>query len=192
MANISEPEELARHLMAKNVDKSALLIGIDGKDGIGKSTLAKELSRLINAKLISLDDFLVRNQDKYVDSLKIGEITDAIKSTTGIVIIEGVCLLAAVDRIDAKLNDLIYVKRTRHGIWVDEDTCGSTKTADEVIADEERELAAFLEWEAGQEGKDLPTNTDIKLSALREEIIRYHAKYKPSERASVVFEAKHA
>jgi hypothetical protein len=32
----------------------------------------------------------------------------------------------------------------------------------------------------------------MKLSALREEIIRYHAKYKPSERASVLFEAKHA
>jgi ABC-type dipeptide/oligopeptide/nickel transport system ATPase component len=192
MANISEPEELARHLLAKNLGKSTFLIGIDGKDGIGKSTLAQELSRLINAKLISLDDYLIRNQDKYVDSLKIDEIIDAIKSTTDIIIIEGVCLLAAIDRIGARLNDLVYVKRTSHGIWVDEDTCGSAKTADEVIADEERMLSMFLKGDSSLEEKDLTTNTDMKLSALREEIIRYHAKYKPSERASVLFEAKHA
>tara|TARA_Y100001938_G_scaffold135436_1_gene197110 strand:- start:1796 stop:2374 length:579 start_codon:yes stop_codon:yes gene_type:complete len=192
MTNISEPKELARQIMAKNISKSAWLIGIDGIDGIGKSTLAKEISLLINAKLISLDDFLARNQDIYVDSLRVNEIFDAITSTVGITIIEGVCLLAAIDRTNVKLNELVYVKRIRHGIWVDEETYGSTKTADEVVADEERKLAVFLEWEASQKGKDSPTNNDRKLSAFREEIIRYHAKYKPSERASVIFEAKHA
>jgi len=192
MTHFSDPEELANHLMAHKGEKSIWLIGIDGKDGVGKSQLAQKLSGLLGAKLVSLDELLEKHQDRYVASLKVDELADEVRAVQGPLIIEGVCLLAALERLGVQLDELVYVKRMRHGLWVDEDICDTSKPVDQVIAKEESDLLVFLEWEASVEGKDAPTEQDAKLSPLTEEIIRYHAKYQPSRVASHIYEAKHA
>lgn len=192
MTHFSAPEELANHLMGRKCEKTIWLVGIDGKDGVGKSELAERLSELLDVKLVSLDRYLEQHRDRYVAYLKVNELADEIREVRGLVIIEGVCLLAAAERMGMQLNELVYVKRMRHGLWVDEEICSPDRPVDEVLEKEKSDLFVFLEWEASVAGKALPSEDDAQLSPLTEEIIRYHAKYQPSRVASHIFEANHA
>ncbi|MCU8395870.1 hypothetical protein M2G63_21965 [Vibrio vulnificus] len=45
-------------------------IWIDGKDGSGKSYLATQLGEQLEIPVLSVDDFLVRQQGFYVSSVK--------------------------------------------------------------------------------------------------------------------------
>lgn len=187
----SDREELANYLVKREIGESIWPLGIDGKDGAGKSALAKIISKPLDAKIISLDNFLERHQDNYLESLRLGELAKAIHEAGERVIIEGVCLLAAVERVGIKLGDLIYVKRTKNGIWLDEETCHFSEPPNKVIEEQKRGLSITMAWYANNEGKAAPSEEDLQLPALAEELIHYHAKYRPSETATHTFEAKH-
>ena len=192
MAVFRDSSLLANALAEEIHEASGFIIGIDGKDGSGKSRLAKELSEKLSAKVIELDSFMEKNQGRYVTALKTEEIQAAISQASGIIIIDGVCLLAAVKAIGVKLNTLVYVKRTHHGLWMDEDICQIENSAEETIKKQEADLLIFLEWEAANKEKPPPSQEDAKLSSLTEEIIRYHAEYSPPQGAQHVYEAEHA
>lgn len=192
MKVFSDVQALADYLQTRRQNKKLLNIGIDGKDGVGKTKLASELSRYIGIKVISLDDYIEKNQDRYVSALKLNKLSMAFKNVQGIIAIEGVCLLAATKHLGIELDEHIYIKRMNHGLWADEDVCCPKESADKIIEKEEADLLVFLEYEASGEGKDKPSEGDAGLSGLTKEIIRYHVEYMPSQIASCIFQVNHA
>ncbi len=169
----------------------AKLIGIDGLDGIGKTPLANLLARRLNANVVSLDSYLVKNQDKYIDALT-EEVNAALFETKGVTIVEGVCLLAAAKRFGFELDFLVYLKKTHNGLWADEDVCDISASAEETISREEDEVFIFKEWNSSNKNLEIPKREDVKLSGLRCELIHYHSKYQPHKSANLVLEVEHA
>lgn len=87
------------------------LIGIDGRDGSGKTTLGRYLAWSFNISLIETDLFLVGEQDelKYYDD-QIQRIIRARLAKSRPVIVEGVALLRLLNRLGVKPDFLVYVR----------------------------------------------------------------------------------
>ena len=62
---ITSIEELASLLRAHD------LIGVDGCDGAGKSHLSAKLASILDAEVISIDDFKEKHRDCYVESIRL-------------------------------------------------------------------------------------------------------------------------
>ena len=164
------------------------VIGIDGTDGVGKTTLANELGRAIGVPIVSLDDFIVKNQGSYVPHLQISDLREALASAGRPVIVDGVCLLAALERLSLQADVLVYVKRVADwGHWYDEDACDPEEDEETLIARLSREAADFARLDAQLSSEPVPAEGETGLTALREEIIRYHCQYRPSRRAQISF-----
>jgi uridine kinase len=143
------------------------LTGIDGTDGSGKSTLAKHLSSQLGFAHINLDDHLEKNRGQFVKYIKYDQVKGEIDKAKQPIVIEGVCLLAAIENLTDPLGILIYVKRVSdYGMWYDKEDCEVNEDIDEFIIRK-------------KSGGSIP--------ALTEEIIRYHYKYKPYEKAGIIY-----
>src|SRR4029077_13096818 len=145
------------------------IIAIDGRDGAGKSCLAKRLCNLIGGDVVSLDCFLQqKNQGAYVRYLDLAAIKAAIERCATPKIIEGDCVLEVLNSIVYKWDVLIYVKEIYFGYyWKDEDILDSTEPIEKLIG----ALASR--------------------GGLKEEVIRYHDKYRPSRQAKIIFLRPH-
>ena len=150
-------------------------VGVDGVDGCGKTTLAKALAQQLDVPLISLDDFLDKNQGGYLNHLRYKELKRALDAKSQC-IVEGVCLLQVMEIANVKVDALVYVKRMQHGIWADERECDVVEDV-EIFLKAERELV-----EAFASSETDPTNP--ALPHLAEELIRYHASYRPFDQAT--------
>ena len=161
-------------------------VGIDGVDGSGKSLLASLLSRKLGWPHINLDDYVEENMGQYVGHIHYDEVRNILNKTEGSIIIEGICLLAVLERLERHLDLLIYVKRVAHyGRWYDEEDCTVSEDIDDFMKRKKEELRKFVEMEAHIEGNEPPG--EVMFPELAEEIIRYHCKYKPHERADIVY-----
>jgi hypothetical protein len=146
---------------------NAGLIGIDGIDGSGKTTLSKKLSDELGYTHINLDDYVDRNCGTFVEHIRYDELLSSIHSTQSPVILEGVCLLAVLEKLQRKADLLIYVRRiTDYGSWREEDNCDIVGDVDELILD--------------ANACDIPP--------LVEELIRYHHRYAPHRRADIIYD----
>lgn len=89
----------------------ACLIGIDGRDGSGKTTLGRYLAWHFNVTLLETDLFLVANQEelKYYDN-EIKRIISLRLAKPRPVIVEGVALLRLLGHLLIKPDFLIYVR----------------------------------------------------------------------------------
>jgi hypothetical protein len=101
--------------------------------------------------------------------------------------LEGVCILDVLSQLKFKPDFKIYIKRiTDYGFWRDEHLYNVVGDINEFIEKENRELYEFSKNMARIEGTEFdPSNCNI--SKLREEIIRYHHKYRPHENADLIF-----
>lgn len=134
-------DELASVLSSFLREGNACYIGIDGKDGSGKSALVKSLSEKLEIEFICLDDFVENKKGGYVAFLDVAAINEARKTIGCPLIIEGVCLLAAAERIGVKINVLIYVKRMSvYGDWRDREECEPQIPPDKLVKKLEEEL----------------------------------------------------
>jgi len=159
-------------------------IGLDGLDGVGKSTLAREIANRLGGSLISLDDHLVKKQNGYTLHIRCDELKALISASRSPILIEGVCLLAVARRCGFDVDLLVYVRRLSHnsGIWHDQELCMAEKSADE-LKQEARELRkAFSTTEKPDSVAD---DDDLGLTG---ELIDYHAQWKPVQRADLVFD----
>ena len=84
------------------------LFAIDGYHGAGKSTVARDVAALLGIQCIHLDEFLVEDQGAFLDFLRYPELSVALRPRP--VIVEGVCLLAVLDRLHIKPDTLVYVQ----------------------------------------------------------------------------------
>jgi hypothetical protein len=99
-------------------------------------------------------------------------------------VMEGICMLYALDRLQVTPDLLIYVKRIdRHGEWEDEDTGDPTESAETIIQQEAARAGPFRE----ALGEPPPAEGESGLDSLREEVIRYHCDFHPVRRAQIVY-----
>jgi hypothetical protein len=100
-------------------DLTRPLVGVDGYHGVGKSTLARTISTLLEIRCVHLDAFVNANEGSFVQSLRFRELSDVLCERP--LIVEGVCLLDVLERLHVKPDLLIYVEgvepdpRTRRG-----------------------------------------------------------------------------
>ncbi|MEC9493047.1 hypothetical protein [Flexistipes sp.] len=194
MKTFTTVAQLAEEISKRRQEGDVNVIGIDGKDGSGKSWLAAALAETQAADVISLDDYLERNQGGYTRYLDITAINQKLSRTGRPVILEGVCLLAAAELIGIDIDIRIYVKRmSPYGTWRDEEECDPALPPEELIAERNKELEEFakfeaiLDYENGAE-KEETADGDFSLPKLEKELIRYHAQYRPASNADCVFE----
>jgi hypothetical protein len=162
-------------LVAHIRDKGYSRIGVDGTNGAGKSTMAGALARALGLNHVNLDDYLVKKQGGFLDHLKYDDIKQK-TSELGCFVIDGVCLLSVLEKIETPIDCLVYVKRMCHGLWADEDECEVTGEVEDYIR-KERETVRLIE------GSETTPDT----LGLAEEIIRYHDKYKPHRKAELFY-----
>ncbi|WP_144424978.1 shikimate kinase [Pseudomonas trivialis] len=155
---------------------STTRIGIDGIDGAGKSTLAREVSEALGLPCISLDSFVEKDMKGYVEHIDYLKLKATLEKFEGYVV-EGVCLRQVLRRIQLApaVNN---IKRVQHGVWSDEANLDISEPVDVVLA-RERELASLFSI-------SLVSNL-----GLAEEVIRYHAEFRPHNHADVTYVAAH-
>lgn len=165
------------------------IVGIDGKDGTGKSTIAQKVSSELKIRHINLDDYVEEyDSGTYVSNIKNEELLSAITISSNPLIIEGVCLLSIMEQFDLKLDLLVYVKKIDScGFWHDRDKCDLEEDVDEFILKEKASLRSLAEFEAHLEGAQMSTE-DVEYPSLSEEIIRYHYVFKPHIKADIIYE----
>ena len=188
MHETSNPDEIAELLRTSYTHALSGTIAIDGTDGVGKTTLAVALQNSLGGTLVSLDDFVLEKHGGYVPYLKTVELKAVLETINRPIIVEGVCVLSALERVFHERNVLIYVKRlASYGYWHDEDVCDPTEPVEELIARRAEEVGSFARLDAELSGEPLPEDKKPRLTPLREEIIRYHARYRPSRYADIIF-----
>lgn len=179
--NVDEIADLIKSTFA-----TAGIIGIDGNDGVGKSTLAKELGEVIGAAVFSIDDFVANNLGSYIPNLRAKELQAAVSSASRPLIVEGVCLLNALEVADLKPDLLIYLKRmSNYGHWYDQDECDPVEEEDALIQRLSNLALEFSRLDASLSGKPEDEVRASGLTPLREEIIRYHSRFRPSRNAHI-------
>jgi len=87
------------------------IIAIDGDLGCGKTKLANELSEKIQIPVLHVDDFLIPNTGRFLDSIKYFDLKKNLKEAGSRVIIEGICLLDVLDKINVKYSKYLFIER---------------------------------------------------------------------------------
>src|SRR5262245_48888077 len=176
-ATLRSQEELHARLNDLLPNDGRFCIGFDGMDGVGKSTLAREMAKRLGGSVISLDDHLVKKQNGYILHIRCNELKAVISASRAPILIEGVCLLAVAHRCGFDVDVLVYVRRLSHnsGIWHDQELCMAEKPADELKQGEREIRNAFSATENSIADDDL---------GLSGELIDYHAQWKPMRRAN--------
>lgn len=150
-------------------------VGIDGIDGCGKSTLAKAIATSLRCRVFCLDDYLDRDRGRFLEFIDYRRLRAEVSAETSYVI-EGVCLLHALDRAHLEIDALVYVKRRHLGLWADERELNLDEPLEDFLK-QERELTAMVAG-ASEAATDL---------GLAEEIIRYHHTARPHNNAHIIY-----
>ncbi|MEJ2657251.1 MAG: hypothetical protein P8012_08630 [Desulfobacterales bacterium] len=150
-------------------------IGVDGIDGVGKSTLAAVLASTLGMRHLNLDDYLVKKQGGFLSHLKYDELQHDISEPDRFVV-EGVCLLAVLEQISTPLDCLVYVKRMCHHVWADERECDLEDDVEDFL-DKEKKTVDLIEQ----------AESSLDTLGLAEELIRYHDKYRPHKKAECFY-----
>ena len=105
-------EELLEKLLAHlGPNRLSRLIGIDGDDGVGKSSLASWLAWQLGAPTVHLDLYLIRDSNplrwRTEDLQRV--VTTRLDQHEGPLIIEGMMLLEALAGIGRKVDFLVYL-----------------------------------------------------------------------------------
>lgn len=184
MEPFDNPEALARQMTSdlERIKSRPAIIGIDGMYGAGKTWLTQKLEVLIPAPAVYLDCHIDKKQDGYVPFLRIDDVQCRLSDADRVVLVDGVCLLAAAERCGFKVDKLVYVKRmTPYGSWADFDLCDPEQDPDEMIRKEMEQSRMFNE-EMGSRADHEPGP-----SGLDQELIRYHVAHVPVARADYIF-----
>ena len=111
-ADVFETNGLSGQSIAEIAERirgsDASLIVIDGLPGAGKSSLAASLSALLSIRAVHLDDYLARECNGFTDYLRYEDLQRALLRRP--VIVEGVCMLDVLDRLDLRPDQFIYLQ----------------------------------------------------------------------------------
>ena len=91
-------------------DRKPLLIGIDGPDGVGKSSLASWLAWQLGMPAVHLDLYIMRNSEPLAwRTDELARLIGARIDNCRPVIVEGILILDALDCISRRPDFLVYV-----------------------------------------------------------------------------------
>ena len=161
--------------MLRPSPEAGRLIAVDGARAAGKSTVVKDLARDLPARFISVDDYVVQGLPlgtPYPDLVRVGELMMAIERGQGedkAVLVEGICLLSVLARLNLTASLFVYVMR----VSAPGEACDIDLFDDDVS---EATLLAKI-------GPPLTAG-----ASLDRELAGYHKRYRPHERADVVYE----
>lgn len=134
----SDKLKLIEQLRHKGVVSKKVAIGIDGANGTGKTTLAYCLGCEFQIPIINIDQFINRNQGSYQEQIRYKELKELISFYKGCqrsIIIEGVCLLAIISKLQLQLDLLIYIKKlNKRREWLDAGIFDHSRPIDELQA----------------------------------------------------------
>lgn len=178
---VSDVGALAEAIVSRGWER----VGLDGVDGVGKSTLGAGLAELLSRRVINLDAHLLhQKQGGFAPYINYLALRNDFQQAGGF-IVEGVCLLDVLSRAGATVDGHVYVKRVRHGYWADGDECVFPDGVEEAIRKAQADAQIFLEFQARREGRaHVPSDQPLELT---EELMRYHEKFRPHEIAPIVF-----
>lgn len=169
MIETANADDVVKALRTANARR----IGIDGIDGCGKTTLARVVTAKLQCRMFTLDDYLEKDKGGFLDFIDYQRLrSDA--SAEEKCVVEGVCLLHALQRAELAIDALVYVKRRHLGLWADERELDLNEPLEDFLKNE-RELTAMVSDE---------TVTDL---GLAEEVIRYHHAARPYNNADIVY-----
>lgn len=97
--------------------KHPSIVAVDGDLGVGKTTIANQLSTFLQWPCLHLDSYLLRGKSTFVPSIQYKKLYADLKIERGPIIIEGLCVLAVLKRISVVPDYLIFVIpeiRARH------------------------------------------------------------------------------
>jgi len=169
MIEAATPDAVVEVLRVANAKR----IGIDGVGGCGKTTLARAVAARLERRLFSLDDYLERDKGRFLEFIDYQRLRTEVSAEEAYVI-EGVCLLHALQRAGLTIDTLVYVKRRHLGLWADEHELDLNEPLEDFL-EKERKLTAMVAGEAV---------TDL---GLAEEVIRYHDAARPHNNAHIVY-----
>lgn len=101
------------------------MIGVDGFMNAGKTTLAFWLAKELSGIRVGVDCYVEKEREasNYVELLRHEDLRrdlEGLRAAFDFVVIDGICLLDALDAIDVSLDMFVYVKRiSPMGIWQD-------------------------------------------------------------------------
>src|SRR5687767_9560378 len=97
--------------------RSCAIIAIDGDQGAGKSSFARQLKECIGADIVSVDDLLVGSSAPYTSQVQSSALKHRLSSARLPVVVEGVCLLDVLESIEATPDVMFFFKLHRDGSW---------------------------------------------------------------------------
>lgn len=164
---INTENELIATLRNRPFDSKST-VSIDGVDGVGKTTLSAKIAQELCISNIELDDFVQKKQGGYVSHIDYDRLLKKI-NTDKPVVVEGICVLQILHRIQIRPNVSIYIKVVDKYRFCNGQIkyFPPDKSANEVI--NERKSKGFS---VGYE----------------EDLIRYHYSFKPHEKSDLIFE----
>lgn len=193
------------------------LIAIDGYCGQGKTFLAGKLSSNFEIPCIELDtsNYLHKNNGGYIDWIKydhLKEELEKLQKGKKSIIVEGICVLDILKKINFTPSIHIYIKKLIGGKWPKDKYLDYSLNINDVISKEEEEIDDFNNWSNSYEESDennfideidiskmsskieestiLNKNQNAKVcdfDGIHRELLEYHFRYKPNEIAQIVF-----
>lgn len=162
-------------------DKKPQIVGIDGIDGVGKTSLAKDIGKLGYTR-ISLDDYVKNKSGGYFEFIDYDKLQkNILRNSDRFIVIEGILLLKVLEKAHVKLNYLVYVT---DNVWIydwSEEWQGkySSMSLVEIIKDAENYI--------NKVSKALNPKAPIyKMNGLRKEVFEYAFKYKSWKKAQII------
>ena len=102
---IQNDSDLANILLRSCPKEGFFLISIDGLNQAGKSTLAKNLVKLMDTECIEVYHYLEKHKGGYIDYIRYNDLRESInriRQKSRVLIIDGICILEILNRIGIK------------------------------------------------------------------------------------------
>lgn len=165
------------------MDKRPKFVGVDGIDGVGKTTFAKRFKKL-GYKSISIDTYLKKKSGGYFEFIDFNKLRkDLEKISTGNFVIEGILLQKVLNKIGLSSDHSIYIS---DNVWIYdwlEDNQGK------YYGLNLNKIIEISENEVNKLNKVLSPNAKpYKMEGFRREIYKYSYEYQPWNKADVVLE----
>jgi len=181
---LTDIESLITELNTAIGNRKGAIIGIDGCDGVGKTTLGRNIAKLLKMKHLDLDAYIIEKSDNFLNNIcdkRLKADIESLKKES--LIISGICLLEILERNQINPDILIYVKKYDNSgmLWRDEDDCTIQGDPYELLENRVRNYNKIMGKEGGFDPKDYRYEADK---------ILYHQKYKPHEKADIIFMRK--
>lgn len=156
------------------------LVGIDGVNGTGKSSLSRDLGKRLDSPVIETDSFIQYGDRHYPEILNLDELRstliDELKQRQ-VVIVEGIMLSIVLDAIDVAASSKVYVRHSlQNGTLSHSDLLDANVTETELLA-KENEICRLVGI-----ADDAPI--------LARELITYHKRYRPYEHAHAILQTR--